>query len=150
MKVRVVVVGKLSRWSKEALGHYEKLLRRFLRLEVLRLPTAGDLNKVDHALLKKKEGEEVRRKIRGVSLCLDKRGKMLNSKEFSELIRQLLGKEVSFIIGGPLGLSEDVLKSCDRIISFSQMTYSHEVAFVVLLEQLFRAFKILRGERYDY
>ncbi len=148
MVLRIVTVGKISPWAKEAYEHFRKMISRYASLEHVSLSTGGDLNRENHGILKKREAEKIAKSIVGTSVCLDKNGRTMNSEEFSGLLSNL--RKATFIIGGPLGIDEQLLEKCDVKISLSRLTFSHEVAFLVLLEQIFRGFKISRGERYHY
>ena len=148
MVLRIVTVGKISPWAKEAYTHFQKMISRYSKIEHISLSTGGDLNRQNREVLKKRESERISKKLRGKSICLDKSGKPMRSEEFSEFLSSL--ETATFVIGGPLGIHDDLLKRCDFTISLSKFTLSHEVAFVVLLEQIFRGFKILKGERYHY
>ncbi len=147
--IRIITVGKISSWTYEALRHFEKLLKRFAKLDFINLKTGGDLNRDNWDVIKEREGKKILEKVRGVTVVLDVKGKRMDSMEFSVFL-QNLPKEITFIIGGPLGLSDFVKNSSDHIISLSDLTFSHEIALVVLMEQLFRGFKISCGEKYSY
>jgi len=150
MKIRVITVGRISSWAREAERHFKKMLSRFSKIEVLHLKSGGDLNRENPGEVRSREGKRITKVKKGFSIALDVRGKRMSTDEFTRFLENLLGKEVSFIIGGAAGLSDEVLSSVDLKISLSEMTLSHEVAFVLLLEQLFRAFKRMKGEKYDY
>ena len=148
MVLRIITVGKVSPWVKEAYRHFQKMISRYTDIEHVILTTGGDLNRENHEVLKKKEAEKISKRIKGTSVCLDRNGKIMDSEEFSKFLSSL--KNATFVIGGPLGIHESLLKRCDFRISLSKMTLSHEIAFLTLLEQIFRGFKISRGERYHY
>ena len=148
MVLRIVTVGKISEWSERAFGHFSKMISRYCRLEHVPLKTGGDLNRESPEVIKKREAERIVSKIKGFPICLDRKGERMSSEDFALFLKDL--DKATFVIGGPLGLDESVLKICKKRISLSDMTLSHEVAFVVLLEQIFRSFKIIRGERYHY
>ncbi len=150
MKLRIITVGKISKWSKAALEHYTKLLKRFVRLEHIILSSGGDLNRENHEVIKEREAKKILEKTRGYVVCLDKEGKAFDSKEFAKFVESIRSRDVTVVIGGPLGLHDKVKRKCDILLSLSNMTLSHEVALVVFLEQLFRGFKIIHGQRYDY
>jgi len=150
LKVRIITVGKISSWTNEGLKHYEKLLRRFARIEHIKLPTGGDLNKENFEVVKKKEGKKILQKIKGTPICFDINGKALSTSEFANFVDEVKQRDISIIIGGPAGLCGEVLKKCKYVLSLSNFTLSHEIALLVVLEQLFRAFKIVNKEKYDY
>ncbi len=148
MVLRLITVGKISPWAKEAYSHFSKMISKFARVEHISLSSGGDLNRENPIILRRREARKIRGKIKGKLVCLDRRGKEMDSKSFAEFLSTF--ESVTFVVGGPLGLDEDFLSSCDYRISLSNFTLSHEVAFLVLLEQIFRGFKISRGERYHY
>jgi len=134
MRLRVVAVGKIPPHFREAQEHYIKKVRG---LEVL---------EVKKGKSKEEEGERLLSKVKGFVVALDERGKEMGSREFAGLI----GKHpaVTFLIGGADGLSDKVRQRADFILSLSKLTLQHDVARIVLLEQLFRAQEINRGSPY--
>lgn len=157
MNLRVLCVGKLKeRYWEEAVSEYQKRLQRFASVTITelkeeRLPersTAGDERKVIAA-----ESHRLSEQISAKSyvIALDRTGRMLDSPELAKLLDELAltGKsEVTFLIGGSLGLSDELLKQADVRLSFSKFTFPHQLMRVILLEQIYRAFKILCGETY--
>ncbi len=148
MVLRIITVGKISPWARTAWEHYKKLISRFRKVELLSLSTGGDLNRENPEVIKRREARRILDRILGTPVCLDIRGRRMTSEEFSRFLAGL--RNATFIIGGPLGLDESVLKACRERISLSSFTLSHEVAFVLLLEQILRGFKIAGGERYHH
>lgn len=142
MKVNVVCVGKLkeSYW-REACAEYEKRLSRFCKLEIKELPERGTL---------KEEAADILKKLQGYVLVLAVEGKEMSSEEFALSVKKLQdeGKELTFVIGSSCGLDESVKGAADGKISFSKMTFPHQMFRVVLLEQLYRAFMINAGAEY--
>ena len=135
MRTIVLAVGRLRPPFADDVQHYQKLLARHTRLEMLEV----------------REDEKVHGRIpdRAYKVLLDSRGRTFDSIEFSEWLeeRRQSGKDLCFVVGGPTGLDLD---NCDERISFGPMTMPHQLARVVLLEQLYRAHKILAGEPYHY
>lgn len=148
MVLRIITVGKISGWSEKAFDHFSKMISRYCKLEHVSLKTGGDLNRESPEVIKRREAERIIPKIRGVPICLDRNGEKMSSEDFARFLKDL--DKATFVIGGPIGLDENVLRFCRKRLSLSEMTLSHEVAFVVLLEQIFRSFRIMRGERYHY
>ncbi len=156
MNIRLLCVGKLKdRCWLEAAAEYEKRLGRFCALESVELPdeSAPDsLSGAQQAQVMEREGKRLLARIGGgehvIALCVD--GKALSSEAFSKRLSALLdaGKTVDFVIGGSLGLSPAVLDRADERLSVSAMTLPHRLCRVFLLEQIYRAFKIMRGEAY--
>jgi 23S rRNA (pseudouridine1915-N3)-methyltransferase len=135
MRTIVVAIGRLRPPFADDVQHYQKLLARHTRLELIEL----------------REHDEVPRRIpeRTFVCLLDSRGDALDSLELSRFLqeRQMEGRDLCFVIGGPRGLDLD---ACDRRLSFGPITLPHQLARVVLLEQLYRAHKILANEPYHY
>ena len=153
MKIRIVAIGKCKgEWVSLATERFTKLLLRDCDLEIVEIPEIKKSPDGSNETLIDREGELLLRKIRGDFVyCLDKHGDTLSSEKFAKAIEanQISGKNsLDFIIGGAFGLSEKVKLKADRTISLSEMTFSHQIARVVLLEQLFRAFSILKGSPY--
>lgn len=157
MKITLVCVGKLKeRYLTEAVEEYSKRLGRYCFLEVVEV---ADEKTPDHAsaaeedMIKKREGERILKAVKDNSYCiaLAIEGKMLSSEELAKRI-DTLGiagtSHITFIIGGSLGLSEEVLKRADYQLSFSRMTFPHQLMRVILLEQIYRAYRIISNEPY--
>ena len=147
MKVRVLSVGKdRSGLFLPAVEEYQKRLRHYAKLELLELPESKTPN------ARAKEGQALLRKLKGNEwVCaLDERGQLLDSVAFAGALQkaQNASRDAVFIIGGDEGLSDDVRARADLVLSLSKMTLPHRLARAVLMEQLYRAFTILRGEPY--
>jgi len=136
MKLTVLAVGKIKPPFVAAQDHYLKMLGSRLRVEVVEVRAEGRLSG--------RIGEETR------LVCLDGRGSMMDSVEWSGWLgeRRLDARDIVIAIGGPAGLPDEVLDRADEVISLGPQTIAHQLARVVLLEQLFRASKILAGEPY--
>ncbi|MBQ2059232.1 MAG: 23S rRNA (pseudouridine(1915)-N(3))-methyltransferase RlmH [Firmicutes bacterium] len=158
MNIEIICVGKLKeKYLREAAAEYSKRLSKFCRLQVTELPETrleSETPAAEQAVVLA-ESEAIARKIKRGPDCftvaLDVRGRELSSEELaSELASlQLSGKSrVSFLIGGSLGMSEELMRSCDLRLSFSRMTFPHQLMRVIMLEQIYRAFKINAGEKY--
>lgn len=156
MNACVLCVGKLKeRWQREGCQEYLKRLSRFGTYEVVEVADQPEPAKPSEALERKlvdAEGAELLRRIKQadyvVALCID--GAALSSEGLAEKVAQWTGtgKRVVFVIGGSLGLADAVARRADFRLSFSKMTFPHGLMRVVLLEQIYRAEKILVGERY--
>lgn len=156
MNMALICVGKLKeRYWREAAAEYEKRLLRFGRFEVIELPDLPEPQNSSAAICEqicKKEGEAILAKLRQddivVALCIE--GRRMDSLELAEKLAQLggTGRRVVFVIGGSLGLSPQVVARAQLKLSFSPMTFPHQLARVMLLEQVYRACKISAGERY--
>lgn len=155
MPIRVIAVGKTVQPWLAAVQEYEKRLGRYDRLEVIELPDLREPQHMSDAALEehvRREGELICKRLRHddhvIALCIE--GKQHTSEVFAEKLSALRvsGKTPCFVIGGSLGLSREVVARSDEQLSLSQMTYPHQMARAVLAEQLYRAFKIIGGERY--
>lgn len=157
MKLRIICVGRLKeKFYTDAVNEFKKRLSRFSELEIAELADEKAPEKLSDAELegvKLAEGRRILAKITDgdTVIALDIAGKQLSSPELADRIAayMLEGKSrLAFIIGGSNGLSAEVLARADFRLSFSKMTFSHQIFRVMLLEQLYRAFKIMNGEPY--
>lgn len=156
MNMALICVGRLKeRYWRDAAGEYEKRLSRFGRFEEIELPDLPEPANSSPALeaqLREREGRAILQRIREddivVALCID--GRQMDSVKLSKTLVELggTGRRVVFVIGGSLGLSEQVAARAQLRLSFSPMTFPHQLARVMLLEQLYRALKIAAGEKY--
>ena len=157
MKLTLVVVGKIKeKYFVDAIAEYTKRLSKYCRLEILQVADEKTPDKAGEALenqIKDKEGERILAQIKDGAyvIALAIKGKMLDSVELADKIGALGVSGVSqivFVIGGSLGLSDAVLKRADFLLSFSPMTFPHQLMRVILLEQIYRGYRILSGEPY--
>ena len=157
MKITCVTVGKIKeKYLTEAIREYEKRLSRYCRLEIVELadektPDGAGAAEVD--AIHDREGERILKAIKedAYVIALAIEGKMLDSVELSRKIEALGTGGVShivFVIGGSLGLSSAVMKRADYALSFSKMTFPHQLMRVILLEQIYRSFRIMKNEPY--
>lgn len=157
MKITLVAVGKIKeKFYEEAVREYAKRLSRYCKLEIVEAADEKTPDRAGEALenqIKEKEGERILSQIKDGSyvIALAIQGKMPDSVALAEKIGALGVGGVSrivFVIGGSLGLSEAVLKRADYLLSFSMMTFPHQLMRVLLLEQVYRGYRILSGEPY--
>ncbi|MDR2899218.1 MAG: 23S rRNA (pseudouridine(1915)-N(3))-methyltransferase RlmH [Clostridiales bacterium] len=157
MKVSVLAVGKVKEsYLKNALAEYIKRLSKFTKLEIIEVADekcAETLSMGEMAIVKAKEGERLLNKIPkdAYLITLEINGRALTSEEFAGFINlnQVKGHgHLCFIIGGSLGLSEEITRKSDYALSFSKMTFPHQLMRIFLLEQVYRAFKINGNEPY--
>ncbi len=153
LEVRLICVGKLKEdYLKDAYAEYEKRLRPFCRLTLFevpesRLPDSPSKAQIDSALLE--EGRGIISKCKGRTVPLTVEGRELSSPEFSSLLARYMENPgcASFVIGSSYGLSSEV-KTLGEGISFSRMTFPHQLMRVIFMEQLYRGFEILSGGKY--
>lgn len=156
MNMSVICVGKLKEdYLKSAISEYSKRLSRFANFEIIEVPdqkipdNAGE--KLEEQILQK-EGDMILSKIKNnsyvIAMCVE--GKLISSEELADEIRNISmsTSNITFIIGGSLGLCETVKKRADKRISFGKITLPHQLMRVVLSEQIYRAFKINSNEAY--
>ncbi len=157
MKITVIAVGKIKeKYLKDALAEYSKRLSRYCKLEIIEVAdekTPDQASEAAEDLIRAKEGERILKHIRDdmFVITLEIGGKMLTSEEFADKIETLgvQGKSsIAFVIGGSIGLGKEVVKRSDFALSFSKMTFPHQLMRVVLLEQVYRGYRIMNGEPY--
>lgn len=157
VKITCVAVGKIKEmYFSEAVKEYAKRLSRYCKLEIVELPdekTPDRASAAEEAAILEREGERILKAVRedAYVIALAIEGKVLDSVEFSSRLERLgvEGKShIVFVIGGSLGLSPAVMKRADESVSFSRMTFPHQLMRVILLEQVYRGFRIMKGEPY--
>ncbi len=157
MKITLITVGKIKeKFYRDAIAEYSKRLNRYCKLNIIEVADEKTPDKASEALeqqIKEKEGERILSKLSEdaytIVLAID--GKNPDSVELAEKVKQLGVHGVShiqFIIGGSLGLDEAVMKKADYKLSFSRMTFPHQLMRVILLEQIYRSYRIISGEPY--
>ncbi|MBQ3796310.1 MAG: 23S rRNA (pseudouridine(1915)-N(3))-methyltransferase RlmH [Butyrivibrio sp.] len=155
--ISIICVGKIKeKYWNDAISEYSKRLSRYCKLSIIEVADEKTPDNAPLAIeeqIKKKEGDRILQNIeQGAYVCaLAIDGKKYSSEKFSDYINGLGVSGVShiqFVIGGSLGLHSDVLKRADSKISFSDMTFPHQMMRVILLEQIYRAYRIMRGEPY--
>ena len=157
MNISIISVGKLKeKYLKQAVDEYTKRLNRYCKIEIIELPdekTPDNASEKEEQIIKEKEGELILSKIKDNMhvIAMDLKGEQLTSEKFSTYIENcgVMGNSnIAFIIGGSLGLSEKVIKRANYKLCFSKMTFPHQLFRVMLLEQIYRAFRIMKGEPY--
>ena len=157
MKITLVTVGKIKeKFFEDAIKEYSKRLSRYCKLEILQVAdekTPEGASEAVELQIKEKEGQRILSLIRDdayvIALAIE--GKMLDSEELAERIEKLgvMGiSQIVFVIGGSLGLSAQVMKRADYALSFSRMTFPHQLMRVVLLEQIYRSYRIMNHQPY--
>lgn len=157
MKVSLICVGKLKeKYLSMGIEEYKKRLGRYCTLEIIQLSdekTPDNASAAMEEAIKKKEGERILKVLKEDSYCiaLAIEGKLLSSVELADQFEKLFvsGKShISFVIGGSLGLWDKVLKRADYQLSFSKMTFPHQLMRLILLEQIYRSYRIINNEPY--
>lgn len=157
MNISIITVGKLKeKYLKQGIAEYTKRLSAYAKVQEIEVPdekAPEHLSEADMILVKQKEGERILAKLSPDThvIALAIQGKQRTSEEFARELDQLAtyGKsKIAFVIGGSLGLSDDVMKRANDTISFSKMTFPHQLMKLVLCEQIYRAYRINRNEPY--
>ena len=157
MNITILCVGQIKeKYFRDAIAEYQKRLSRYCKLQIIEVAdekTKENASEAENDLIRKKEGERILKHIKDSDYCisLEIDGKMLTSEGLSKEIDHLglAGKSsLVFVIGGSIGLDTAVLKRSDYALSFSKMTFPHQLMRVILLEQIYRSYRIKRGEPY--
>jgi 23S rRNA (pseudouridine1915-N3)-methyltransferase len=157
VNISIVTVGKLKeKYLKQGIEEYLKRLGSYAKVDVVEVPdekAPEELSGTEMSQVKQKEGERILAKIGQDTyvIALAINGKLKSSEELADTLDKLAtyGKsKIAFVIGGSLGLSDEVLKRSDEQLSFSKMTFPHQLMRLILVEQIYRAFRINRGEPY--
>ncbi|HJC89959.1 MAG TPA: 23S rRNA (pseudouridine(1915)-N(3))-methyltransferase RlmH [Candidatus Mediterraneibacter excrementigallinarum] len=157
MKITLITVGKIKeKYLKDAIAEYSKRLSRYCKLEIIEVAdekTPDQASETVEENIRNKEGERILKHIRDdmYVITLEIGGKMLSSEELAQKI-ETLGiqgeSSIAFVIGGSIGLGKEVLKRSDFALSFSKMTFPHQLMRVILLEQVYRSYRIINGAPY--
>ena len=156
MKLTVLAMGKTKeRFIQEGIAKYLRYLKPYAPTEIKELREEKIRDLKDAPLVRKKEAERILKALspNTVLVALDERGREFTSHGFAEFLNKALEtgtREVTFVIGGALGLDESVTDRSSTVLAMSQWTLTHEMARLVLLEQLYRAFTIIKGKTYHY
>ncbi|NNU94133.1 23S rRNA (pseudouridine(1915)-N(3))-methyltransferase RlmH [Geobacillus sp. NFOSA3] len=157
MHIHIISVGKLKeKYLMQGIDEYKKRLSSYAKVDIIEVPdekAPEHLSEQEMEQIKQREGERILAKIPNdayvIALAIE--GKMKSSEQFAASLDKLAtyGKsKIAFIIGGSLGLSKQVMQRADEALSFSKMTFPHQLMRLILLEQIYRAFRINRGEPY--
>ncbi len=153
IKINILAIGEIKEeYLKQGISEYIKRISRFADIKVIEIkehnPTSSNPSDISIAL--QKDAIDIKKKIKGYPICLDILGKNLDSVEFSNYLDKLSLKtsEITIIIGASNGLSEEIKSQCKDKISFSKMTFPHQLMRLILLEQIYRAFTIINNISY--
>lgn len=156
MKIKLIVVGKTSAtYLVDGEKEYEKRLKHYCKLEELLIPDIKKGGKLSEMDLKKREGDLILSKLDNSDymILLDDKGKEFSSTEFAALLQQKMISSIKtlvFVVGGAFGFSDEVYQRANAKLSLSKMTFSHQMVRLIFKEQLYRAFSILKGEKYHH
>ena len=155
LKIKIACVGRIKeKYFAEAVSEYTKRISRFAEITVKEVreenftaePSPAETEKIIAA-----EGESLLKELKGYSICLAVEGKKLSSEKLADKLSMLKNRgdgEITFVIGGSYGVAKAVKDKCNELISFSEMTFPHTLARVMLAEQIYRAFMISSGSKY--
>ena len=157
MKITVITVGKIKeKYLKDAIAEYSKRLSKYCKLEIIEVAdekTPDNASEVVEDAIRSKEAERILKYVKDDAfvITLEINGKQLSSEELADKIDKLGVQGTShiiFIIGGSIGLGQEVLQKSNYALSFSKMTFPHQLMRVILLEQIYRSYRIINGEPY--
>ncbi|MCR5307604.1 MAG: 23S rRNA (pseudouridine(1915)-N(3))-methyltransferase RlmH [bacterium] len=151
MKINIISVGKIKEsYFIDGIEEYKKRISKYSNIELITV--MDESNDLDEKTVKKKEGERILAKIpnNSYTIVLDLKGKELDSVEFAKKMDEitLVSSTINFIIGGSLGLDNEVINKADYRLCFSKFTFPHKLMKLILLEQIYRSFKINNNESY--
>lgn len=157
MKITIITVGKIKeKYLKDAIAEYSKRLSKYCKLEIVEVAdekTPDNASETMEDAIRSKEAERILRYVKedAYIITLEIQGKQLTSEKMAEKIERLgvMGtSHIIFIIGGSIGLGKEVLEQSDYALSFSKMTFPHQLMRVILLEQIYRSYRIINREPY--
>ena len=156
MKITLLTVGKTDiDWVSEGLGVYTSRLRHYLPFELKEIPELKNVSALSREQIKVQEGRLILKYLKDSDelILLDERGKEFRSVEFASFLEkkfQSSSRDLTFVIGGAYGFSQEVYQRSDFKISLSKMTFSHQMVRTIFVEQLYRACTIMKGESYHH
>ena len=155
MKIRLITIGKTDEaYLKEGINKYLSRIKHYISFEMIELPDVKMGKKLNVNLQKEAESKEIIKLISKSDfvVLLDEKGREFNSVGFSEYIQKRMnsGLDLCFVIGGPFGFSKEMYERADQKIAISQMTFSHQMIRLLFVEQIYRSYSILKGEKYHH
>lgn len=156
MKITLLTVGKTDKdWVKQGMDIYVSRLKHYIPFSVVEIPELKNVSSLTKEQIKVREGELILKNIRPADdmILLDERGKEFSSVEFAKVIQDKItyaGKDIVYVIGGAYGFSDTVYQRANSRISLSRMTFSHQMVRAIFIEQVYRAFTIMKGEPYHH
>ena len=156
MKIKLLVIGKTDNKNlQQLIDDYQKRLGFYSKFELIVIPDIKNAKNITENQQKEKEGELILRQLDSSDelILLDEKGKQFRSVEFADLLQKKMNsgiKQLLFVVGGPYGFSDKLYKMANAKISLSKMTFSHQMVRLFMVEQLYRAFTILKNEPYHH
>ena len=156
MKITLLTVGKTDKdWVRQGIDIYTTRMKHYFPFSIVEIPELKNVASLSEDQIKTKEGELILKNIKPTEdvILLDERGREFSSIEFAKVLQDkisYIGKDIVFVIGGAYGFSEAVKQRANSKISLSKMTFSHQMVRAIFVEQLYRAFTIMKGEPYHH
>lgn len=156
MKIKIIAIGKTDDKNLQLMIQtYEQRLKHYVKFEMKIIPDIKNSKNLTNEQQKEKEGDLLIKEIQTTDqlILLDEKGKEFRSREFSQLLQKKMNsgiKQLVFVIGGPYGFSNKVYQKANGKVSFSKMTFSHQMIRLFVVEQIYRAFTILKNEPYHH
>ena len=156
MKITLLTVGKTDKdWVKQGMDIYISRLKHYIPFSVVEIPELKNVSSLTKDQIKTREGELILKNVRPTDdlILMDERGTQYTSVEFAKIIQDKIsytGKDMVYVIGGAYGFSDAVYQRANSKISLSKMTFSHQMVRAIFVEQLYRAFTIMKGEPYHH
>lgn len=156
MKITLLTVGKTDKdWVRQGMDIYVSRLKHYIPFSVVEIPELKNVSALTKDQIKTREGELILRQIKPTDdlILLDERGKEYTSVELAKVIQDKIsyaGKDMIYVIGGAYGFSDAVYQRANSKISLSRMTFSHQMVRAIFVEQIYRAFTIMKGEPYHH
>ncbi len=155
MKIKIIQVGNTKdRYLEKGIAEYLKRISPYAKMEIVELKEEKKSKTISAEICRENEGKKILKQFeeRAFTIVLDEKGREMNSEKFAELLETNSdqGRTISFVIGGPFGLSEEVKKRADLVLAFSQMTFTHRMIRLILVEQIYRGLSIIAGKEYHH
>ena len=156
MKITLLTVGKTDKdWVKQGIDIYASRMKHYFPFSIVEIPELKNASSLSQDQIKTKEGELILKNVKPTDdvILLDERGREFSSMEFAKVLQDKIsytGKDIVFVIGGAYGFSDAVRQRSNSKISLSRMTFSHQMVRAIFVEQLYRAFTIMKGEPYHH
>jgi len=156
MKITLVCIGKTDdKYIQEGIDKYNKRLKHYITFNIVVLPDVKNVKNLSQSQQKEKEAEIFNKHIQNTDyvVLLDERGKEYSSIEFSSFLEKKMIASVQhmvFLVGGPYGFSEEIKQRANSLVSLSKMTFSHQMVRLFFVEQIYRAYTIMKGEPYHH
>lgn len=154
MNIKLVVVGKTEeKYLREGIDIFEKRLKFYIPYEMVIIPSLKDTKNLSPQMVKDKEGESILKQVAKADkvVLFDEKGKEFRSMEYADFLQKNMNsgiKTLAFVVGGAFGFSDEVYNKADLKIAMSKMTFSHQMIRLMIVEQIYRAFTILKNEPY--